>query len=177
VILTASLNNTLKETPAATLCTEHSRLFVYMGVDLFIYTYPLLLFLYRGESVGLSSVESSCKRDTFCVDKLRILLSSKWTLDSKLSRRWSCLPLSTGMWYRSLADIKRKFQGNISTSQLTWWWIDYVGRDSSVGLATRYGLHGPVVESRWGWDFPNPIGHALGPTQPPTQWVTGLSWG
>jgi hypothetical protein len=26
-----------------------------------------------------------------------------------------------------------------------------VGRDSSGGIATRYGLDGPGIESRWGW--------------------------
>ena len=25
-----------------------------------------------------------------------------------------------------------------------------LGRDSSVGIATRYELHGPEIESRWG---------------------------
>ena len=25
-----------------------------------------------------------------------------------------------------------------------------MGRDSSVGIATRYGLHGPWIASRWG---------------------------
>ena len=25
----------------------------------------------------------------------------------------------------------------------------YAGRDSSVGIATRYGLNGPGIESRW----------------------------
>ena len=25
-----------------------------------------------------------------------------------------------------------------------------MGRDSSVGIATRYGLDGPGIESRWG---------------------------
>ena len=28
-----------------------------------------------------------------------------------------------------------------------------VGRDSSVGIATRYGLDGPGIESRWGKRF------------------------
>jgi hypothetical protein len=28
-----------------------------------------------------------------------------------------------------------------------------MGRDSSVGIATRYGLDGPGIESRWGRDF------------------------
>ena len=28
-----------------------------------------------------------------------------------------------------------------------------MGRDSSVGIATRYGLDGPGIESRWGVRF------------------------
>ena len=39
-----------------------------------------------------------------------------------------------------------------------------VGRDSSVGIATRYGLDGQGIESRWGRDFPHPSRPALGPT-------------
>jgi hypothetical protein len=47
-----------------------------------------------------------------------------------------------------------------------------VGRDSSVGIATRYGLDDPGIESRWGGrDFPHPPRPAPGPTQPPVQWV------
>ena len=52
-----------------------------------------------------------------------------------------------------------------------------VGRDSSVGIATGYGLDGPRIESRWGRVFPHLSRPALGPTQPPVQWVPGLSWG
>jgi hypothetical protein len=52
-----------------------------------------------------------------------------------------------------------------------------VGRDSSVGIATRYGLDGPGIESRWGRDFRHPCRPAVGPTQPPVQWVPGLSKG
>ena len=37
------------------------------------------------------------------------------------------------------------------------------GRDGSVGIATRYGLDGPGIESRWGRDFPRPSRPALGP--------------
>ena len=50
-------------------------------------------------------------------------------------------------------------------------------RDSAVGIATRYGLEGPGIESRWGRDFPHPSRTALGPTQPPVEWVPGLSRG
>ena len=53
----------------------------------------------------------------------------------------------------------------------------HVGRDSSVGIATRYGLDGPGIEFRWGRHFTHPSRPALGPTQPPIQWVPGLSRG
>ena len=52
-----------------------------------------------------------------------------------------------------------------------------MGRDSSVAIAIRYGLGGQGIESRWGRDFPQPSRPALGPTQPPIQWVPGLSRG
>jgi hypothetical protein len=48
-----------------------------------------------------------------------------------------------------------------------------VGRDSSVGIVTRYGLDRPGIESRRGRDFQHPSRPALGPTQPPVQWVPG----
>jgi hypothetical protein len=48
-------------------------------------------------------------------------------------------------------------------------------RDSSFGIATRYGLDGPRIESRCGRDFPRLYIPALRPTQPPIQRVPGLS--
>jgi len=42
-------------------------------------------------------------------------------------------------------------------------------RDSSVSIATRYGLEGPRIESRWRRDFLHRSRQALGPTQHPIQ--------
>jgi len=46
-----------------------------------------------------------------------------------------------------------------------------VGPGSSVGIATDYGLDGP--RSNHGDEIFRPSRLALGPTQPPLQWVPG----
>jgi len=59
-----------------------------------------------------------------------------------------------------------------STAQDLLW-----GHVSSVGTATYYWLDSPGIESRWGRYFLHPSRPGLGPSQPPIQWVPGLSRG
>jgi hypothetical protein len=59
------------------------------------------------------------------------------------------------------------------SSTLLFLHISYVGRDSSVGIATSNGLYAPGIESLWGRDIRYQSRPVLGPTQPPIQWVPG----
>ena len=52
-----------------------------------------------------------------------------------------------------------------------------MGPGSVVVIATAYGLDGPGIESRWGQDFLDLSRPSPRPTQPPVQWVPGLSRG
>jgi hypothetical protein len=55
---------------------------------------------------------------------------------------------------------------------------NHVGRHSSVGIATRYEVDCPEIESRWGAGFSAPVQTVpWGPTQYAMQWLTGLSRG
>jgi hypothetical protein len=51
------------------------------------------------------------------------------------------------------------------------------GTDSSVGIATGYGLDGLGIESQYGRDFSYLSIPAVGPNQPPVKWIPGLSRG
>ena len=52
-----------------------------------------------------------------------------------------------------------------------------VGQDTSVGIATGYGLDGPEFEFQLGRSLKDLSRTAVEPNQPPVQWVPGLPGG
>jgi hypothetical protein len=79
---------------------------------------------------------------------------------------------SVRMWIFPTCPVSRTRKSVFTSFPGVW-----SGPGSSVGIATGYGLDGPGIESRWGRDFSHTPRTVLGPTQPPVQWVPGISGG
>jgi hypothetical protein len=68
---------------------------------------------------------------------------------------------------------------NIAACKVHFMVNDYVHHLTPLGagIATGRGLDGQGIESLWGRDFSHTSKPGLGLTQPPVQWVPGLSRG
>jgi hypothetical protein len=58
--------------------------------------------------------------------------------------------------YSIFKNVKPAQLSGLIAFDLPMAYVAVVGRDSSVGIATRYGLDGAGIESRWGRDFQHP---------------------
>jgi hypothetical protein len=101
----------------------------------------------RSSEVGLSSVHCACH-------VLRVTLNADLLIE---------LPTE-----KIIHHLKR--------INFSYWYPLHVP-GSSVGIVADYGLDGPGIESWWRRDFSHTSRPSLKPTQPPVQWVPGLSWG
>jgi hypothetical protein len=52
--------------------------------------------------------------------------------------------------------------------------MEHRSQDSSVGIATRYGLDGPVIESQWGARFSTSV--QTGPGAHSASYIMGASF-
>ena len=135
--------------------------------------------------VTWSLIDTTALSLNICIYSGTYCTKTSWPFRGKLN---SVSSLFTRMFCTSQACLKSKeLQGMADdkrntlyiTYTVSWWDLTVTeGRDSSVGIATRYGLDcfrgsNPCGEG----DFPHPSRPALGPTQPPIQWVPGLSLG
>ena len=80
--------------------------------------------------------------------------------------------LTWRMWWANNAVVRQNAKYSVAG-----WSTHSCGPGSVVSIATGYGLDGRGIESRWGRDFPYLYRPALGPTQPPVQWLPGFSRG
>ena len=74
----------------------------------------------------------------------------------------------------NLEKLKVFVRFNIFAFRTNFCYITYFhgGRDSSVGIATRYGLDGPGIESQWGSRFSAPV--QTGPGAHPAFYTMGI---
>ena len=91
------------------------------------------------------------------------------------SREYKCVDVqsnSTGWFLKINSGIVNNLKLSLRLNSIQY--SRAMGRDSSVGIATRYGLVGPEIECRWGRDFLHVSWSAVGPTQPHAQQVPGI---
>jgi len=101
----------------------------------------------------------SCKRSSTHIEKWVAAVYRT----RRLNRRWRKTgPLGTTLPHKNVVHISMKCAFKIYFNIIpTYAWA--VGRDSSVGIATRYGLDGPEIEYRRRRDFPHPSRPAWSP--------------
>jgi hypothetical protein len=109
---------------------------------------------------------------------LNFLLSRSGKYSPNINKQFTqkCLFLQIKVW-SEIKFCNFRIKGTSTTTFLINVLPIHGGQDSSISIATSYGLDGPGIKSQWGWDFSHLSRPALGPTQPPVQCIPGLSRG
>ena len=84
--------------------------------------------------------------------------------------------MKQGLWSTGVTKLTGE-DGGIGEQISLCYFVYLVGQDSSVDTATHHRLCGSGIDSRWGRDFLHLFRLALWLTQPPIQWISGLSRG
>jgi hypothetical protein len=129
------------------------------GLREFFFSKTPRLFLERTQWTARGSFSPAVKQPGLKADH--------WTLCSIFKNEWG---YTSTLLYAIMGSIRKLYL-------YVGMFLLFVGRDSSVGIATRYGLDGRGIESRWGRDFPHLSRTSLEPTHPPLEWVSGISQG
>ena len=80
--------------------------------------------------------------------------------------------------YFVLKCVNVLFTLKVEVNTLLAYLVTGKNRDISVGIATRYGLDGTGIESRWGRDFPHPSRPTMGgPSSHLHNWYQAFPWG
>ena len=147
-------------------------LYLAVGVHLFV---GLLLVLYMSQ-IGASwnlSIHNLVYH--WCPTAFSVNTGLLWTSSIKYNNRRDGIAIDTGMIIGAFVQmVSIVCPSRMNRLVYMFWMILII---VSVGIATRYGLDDPGIESRWRRDFAHPSRQAQGPTQPPTQCVPRLSQG
>ena len=118
--------------------------------------------------MGLMGIrEGSCEKSKQINSE--ILYAFFWVIPRRLNSDAGELPRRKPTTFRT----RRKFE--IKNNEIMCCLSNILSDKSRDCIATRYGLDGPEIESRWELNFPHSSRPARGPIQPPIQWVPGLS--
>ena len=97
--------------------------------------------------------------------------SSVWRRVKFVAHAWLGCLLYFNMATALQGHLVRYAEIGWTDSECRFCFFLYVGRDSSVGIATRYGLDGPGIGCQWGARFSGPV--QTGPGAHPASYTMG----